>query len=168
MAFTSIIETPAGLVYAQADEHGVTALQFDPPPGHARPHPNAILQQLERELQEYFAGARSDFSVALVPAGTEFQQRVWTELRKIPHGQTICYEELAVRIGKPTAQRAVAGANGANPICILIPCHRVIAKTGGLGGYSAGLERKRFLLGLEQGESIDTDNLRLELQECSY
>lgn len=155
-----------GPLIAEADDHSITALQFGAHAANAQP--NIMLDQLRRELHEYFAGHRSGFSVPLSPRGTDFQKRVWAELQKIPHGTTISYEELARRIGKPTAQRAVAQANGANPICILIPCHRVIAKSGKLGGYSAGLERKRFLLGVEQGESIDTNNLRLEVQECSF
>jgi methylated-DNA-[protein]-cysteine S-methyltransferase len=166
MAFASLIETPVGPVYAEADDNAVTCVQFDHAGGAQ--FSNALLDQLRRELHEYFTGQRSDFSVPLAPAGTDFQKRVWTELQKIPPGQTICYEELAHRIGKPTAQRAVAQANGANPICILIPCHRVIAKNGRLGGYSAGLERKRFLLGLEQRDAIDTNNLRLQVEKCSY
>lgn len=166
MAFASIIETPMGPLLAEADERGITGLSFDV--SDANPEPNLVLHQLRRELHEYFAGHRSGFSVPLTPHGTDFQKRVWAELQKIPHGQTISYEELAKRIGKPTAQRAVAQANGANPIAILIPCHRVIAKNGKLGGYSSGLERKRFLLGLERGEGIDTNDLHLEVEECSF
>ena len=166
MAFSSTIETPLGPVYAEADPDAITHIQFNHP---GQPQfSNALLDQLRRELHEYFNGERTAFSVPLAPAGTDFQKRVWSELKKIPHGQTICYEELAHRIGKPTAQRAVAQANGANPICILIPCHRVISKNGSMGGYSAGLERKRFLLGLEQHDAIDTNNLRLEVEKCSY
>ena len=166
MAFASIIETPMGPVYAEANANAITHVQFNH--GGVAQFSNALLDRLRGELHEYFSGQRSDFSVPLAPAGTDFQKRVWAELQKIPHGQTISYEELARRIGKPTAQRAVAQANGANPICILIPCHRVISKNGGMGGYSAGLERKRFLLGLEQRDSIDTNNLRLEVEKCSY
>ena len=155
-----------GPLLAEADDRGITGLSFDVP--DTNPQPNIMLDQLRRELHEYFAGHRSGFSVPLTPQGTDFQKRVWVELQKIPHGQTISYEELAKRIGKPTAQRAVAQANGANPIAILIPCHRVIAKSGKLGGYSSGVERKRFLLGLERGEGIDTNNLHLEVEECSF
>lgn len=166
MAFVTTIETPLGRLHAEADEKAVTVLQFDAAPiGQATSNP--VLEKLCSELAEYFAGKRNDFTVEMTPAGTEFQKRVWSELRRIAHGKTISYEELAHRIGKPTAHRAVAQANGANPICILIPCHRVIAKNGRLGGYSAGLERKRFLLGLERGEAIDTKDFSLQVQECS-
>ena len=166
MAFATTIESPLGPLHAEADACGITVLQFDGQ-AVAESSTNAILEKLRAELAEYFAGKRNDFSIKLSPTGTDFQQCVWSELVRIPHGETICYEELARRIGKPTAQRAVAQANGANPICILIPCHRVIAKSGRLGGYSSGLERKRFLLGLEQGEAIDTKDFSLEVQECS-
>ena len=167
MAYATTIESPIGLLRAEADENGVTLLHFDAASA-AGESTNAVLEKLRAELAEYFAGKGNDFSVPVNPAGTEFQKRVWGELRRIPHGKTISYDDLAHRIGKPTAHRAVAQANGANPICILIPCHRVIGKNGRLTGYSAGLERKRFLLGLEHVESIDTKNFRLEVQACSY
>src|SRR6185436_2819206 len=108
------------------------------------------LTQLRGELEEYFAGRRQDFTVPLSLHGTPFQEKVWRELRSIPFGKTISYEELALRIGQPTAQRAVARANSMNRICILIPCHRVIGKDGTLTGYGGGLWRKRLLLELER------------------
>lgn len=108
-----------------------------------------VLERLARELEEYFAGRRQEFGVPIGARGTDFQQRVWRALRAIPYGSTISYEELARRVGCENGQRAVGGANGANPIAIVVPCHRVIAKGGGLGGYGGGLERKRSLLGLE-------------------
>jgi len=187
MAFAALIETPLGPLRAEADDKSLTVLRFDSDgrtpraagsrPAQSGPHfasdspnsaSNPILEKLRAELAEYFAGNRNDFTVELNPtAGTDFQKRVWSELCRIPHGQTISYEELAHRIGKPTARRAVAQANGANPIVILIPCHRVIAKSGRLGGYSSGLERKRFLLGLEHGDAIDTKDFTLQVEECS-
>jgi methylated-DNA-[protein]-cysteine S-methyltransferase len=166
MAFATMIQTPIGPFRVEADDHGVTRAEFNVPP-IAAGATNRILDQLRAELAEYFAGQRTEFTVALNPSGTEFQKRVWNELLRIPFGETICYHELAMRIGKPTADRAVAQANGANPLCILIPCHRVIAKDGRMGGYSAGLERKRFLLGLEQGQMVDSKGFTLEVQECS-
>jgi AraC family transcriptional regulator of adaptative response/methylated-DNA-[protein]-cysteine methyltransferase len=108
------------------------------------------LKQLDSELKEYFAGRRTGFDVPLAPGGTEFQEKVWAQLRAIPFGQTIAYEELARRVDRPTAQRAVALANGRNRIAILIPCHRVIGKDGSLTGYGGGLWRKRLLLELER------------------
>ena len=109
------------------------------------------LRAAQRELEEYFAGERREFSLALEPAGTPFQMRVWQALRAIPYGETISYGELARRIGNPRAVRAVGLANGRNPISIIVPCHRVIGANGTLTGYGGGLERKRFLLALESG-----------------
>jgi methylated-DNA-[protein]-cysteine S-methyltransferase len=101
------------------------------------------------QLGEYFAGERSAFELALAGAGTPFQERVWRALLEIPYGETISYGELARRIGRPDAVRAVGMANGRNPISIIVPCHRVIGADGALTGYAGGLERKRFLLDLE-------------------
>ena len=111
------------------------------------------LRSARLELEEYFAGGRREFSQALAPAGTAFQQRVWEALRAIPYGETISYRELARQVGNPLAVRAVGQANGRNPISIIVPCHRVIAADGSLGGYGGGLERKGWLLALERGEA---------------
>jgi len=102
-----------------------------------------------RQLRQYFAGERKVFSLPLAPAGTEFQQAVWSELHRIPYGETISYKELAQRIGKPKAVRAVGAANGANPIPIIIPCHRVVGNDGSLTGFGGGLPLKKRLLALE-------------------
>ena len=102
------------------------------------------------QLTEYFAGRRRQFDLPLHMEGTDFQRRVWAELREIPYGETISYGELARRIGQPGAARAVGLANGRNPISIIVPCHRVIGAGGGLTGYGGGLERKQLLLALEQ------------------
>src|SRR5215212_2029137 len=112
MAFATLIESPLGPLHAEADENGISMLHFGEIASPSPKTSNAILEKLRLELTEYFAGKRNDFTVELSPAGTEFQKRVWAELLRIPHGKTICYEELAQRIGKPTAQRAVAQANG--------------------------------------------------------
>jgi AraC family transcriptional regulator of adaptative response/methylated-DNA-[protein]-cysteine methyltransferase len=112
-------------------------------------HPR--LDQLAEELGGYFAGERRTFTVPLAYPGTPFQRRVWEELLRIPYGETRSYEQLAVALGSPGAQRAVGHANGLNRIAIVIPCHRVIGKDGTLGGYGGGLWRKRALLDLEQG-----------------
>ena len=102
-----------------------------------------------RQLTEYFAGERKTFTLELDPPGTEFQRSVWAELREIPYGETISYKQLAERIRKPKAVRAVGAANGANPIPIIIPCHRVIGHDGGLTGFGGGLPLKKRLLELE-------------------
>lgn len=109
-----------------------------------------LLWQAAAELGEYFAGRRRDFTLPLAPRGTEFQQRVWSELRRIPCGETRTYGEIARAIGQPRACRAVGMANNRNPIAILIPCHRVIGRDGSLTGYAAGLNVKRQLLELER------------------
>lgn len=112
---------------------------------------NEHLELLMAELAEYFAGTRRSFSVPLSCTGTPFQRRVWQQLKAIPYGTTCSYEEVAVAIGQPRAARAVGHANGLNHIAIVIPCHRVIAKDGTLGGYGGGLWRKQHLLALESG-----------------
>lgn len=101
---------------------------------------------VQDQLDEYFAGGRQRFDIPLAPQGTEFQRRVWGELLRIPHGRTTTYSELAARLGDPQAVRAVGRANGANPIWLVIPCHRVVGADGSLTGYAAGLEVKRWLL----------------------
>jgi AraC family transcriptional regulator of adaptative response/methylated-DNA-[protein]-cysteine methyltransferase len=113
------------------------------------PGSNDLLAAASAELAEYFAGSRQAFSVPLRPAGTPFQERVWEELRRIPFGETASYAEVARRIGRPSAVRAVARANGDNRLAILIPCHRVIGASGALTGYGGGLWRKRRLLEIE-------------------
>lgn len=105
-----------------------------------------------RELSEYLTGKRKHFNVALDVEGTDFQQKVWEELRRIPYGRTISYKELALRVST-AGVRAVGTANGRNPLCIIVPCHRVIGSDGGLGGYSGGLDMKKRLLAIEQGDS---------------
>lgn len=109
-----------------------------------------IALQVIKELDEYFAGKRTAFDVPLdLSYGTDFQIKVWQALCQIPYGQTMSYKELAERVGKPTAFRACANANGKNPISLIVPCHRVVASDGGLGGYTGGVSIKETLLALE-------------------
>ena len=110
----------------------------------------APLQPVIEQLAEYFAGDRRDFDLALAPAGTPFQRRVWDALREIPYGQTRSYRDIAERIGSPKAVRAVGLANGRNPISVVVPCHRVVGANGSLTGYGGGLHNKQLLLDLEQ------------------
>jgi methylated-DNA-[protein]-cysteine S-methyltransferase len=146
------VGSPIGELLLTA-RHGVLTGLFMPaeareaPAGAARD--DAAFAALRHELDEYFAGRRQVFGVPVSPPGTEFQQRVWDELQRIPYGHTITYAELAARIGRPTAIRAAGAANGANPISIVIPCHRVIGSNGSLTGYGGGLAAKRALLDLE-------------------
>jgi AraC family transcriptional regulator, regulatory protein of adaptative response / methylated-DNA-[protein]-cysteine methyltransferase len=127
-------------------EFGALRKQFHAP---VLPGTNEHLEKLRAELTSYFAGSTRSFSVPLVYPGTAFQRKVWEQLLAIPYGETRSYEQLAVAIGSPKAMRAVGHANGLNRIAIVIPCHRVINKSGGLGGYGGGLRRKQFLLDLE-------------------
>ncbi len=113
-------------------------------------HDPARFVECRRQLDEYFAGERTTFSVALAAPGTAFQHEVWDELLEIEFGTTISYTELAHRVGRPNSQRAVGGANGRNPICIIVPCHRVVGSNGSLTGYSAGIDSKRWLLDFER------------------
>jgi methylated-DNA-[protein]-cysteine S-methyltransferase len=114
------------------------------------PGPEDVLTATARQLDEYFVGDRHNFDITLNgDAGTEFQRTVWAALREIPYGETISYAELARRIDKPTAFRAVGLANGRNPISIIVPCHRVVGAGGALTGYGGGLDRKQILLDLE-------------------
>ena len=113
-----------------------------------------LLDEAARQLDEYFAGARTGFDLPIDAPGSPFQERVWSELRSIPYGETISYRELATRVGMPAASRAAGRANGSNRLAVIIPCHRVIAAGGGLGGYGGGLAAKRVLLELERSRII--------------
>lgn len=120
------------------------------------PEEKSILEEARRQLREYAAGKRSEFDLPLRPEGTEFRRKVWRELLRIPYGNTITYAELARRIGKPKAYRAVANACGANPLPVFIPCHRVVASGGKTGGYTGGLDIKLALLEIETRNRILT------------
>ena len=116
----------------------------------------ALLIEALEQLTAYFKGERQAFDLPLdISLGTDFQQRVWQQLQKIPHGETISYATLAQRVGNPKGYRAVANANGRNPFSIIIPCHRVIASDGKLGGYTGGLDKKTYLLALEGIEGVE-------------
>jgi O-6-methylguanine DNA methyltransferase len=115
-----------------------------------------ILDRAEAQLREYLAGTRRAFDLPLELPGSAFQERVWAELRRIPYGETIAYRELAARVDAPRAQRAVGRANGSNRLAVIVPCHRVVATSGGLGGYGGGLDAKRFLLDLERTTATRT------------
>lgn len=147
--FSHIIDSPIGTMIATADDNAITSLDFADETVSVQNSDHPLLVRLEKELSEYFAGKRDHFTLPLNPAGTVFQKEVWKTLLTIPYGKTISYASEAERFGNPKATRAVANANGRNPIAILIPCHRVIATGGGLGGYSGGIEKKEFLLSLE-------------------
>jgi len=113
---------------------------------------SSILKKAEKELNEFLDGKRKKFSFALDVEGTDFQKKVWDQLAKIPYGDTVSYQEIAKKIKNPKAVRAVGTANGKNPLCLIVPCHRVIASDGSLGGYSGGLKIKAWLLQLENSK----------------
>lgn len=151
-AYWDSINSPLGpLSFAVGADERVVGLMFtqlDPGATRSPDRCGAVRNQLE----EYFAGARTSFDLELAPMGTEFQRRVWKGLTEIPFGEAWGYGQLASHIGKPQAARAVGQANGRNPIPIIIPCHRVIAADGSIGGFSSGLPIKRKLLALERIE----------------
>lgn len=154
------ITSPVGALVLTASETGLTGVFFPtsrPPlspflPRSARGRvsgrggTNDVLNRVAAQLEEYFAGTRTTFDLPLEPSGTDFQLSVWELLRKIPYGVTTSYGELARRLGDPKATRAVGAANGANPIPIIVPCHRVVGSKGELTGFGGGLDRKRWLL----------------------
>lgn len=131
------------------DDGRLTALTFGAPASSPAGPAASRAAAVETQLGEYFAGKRQTFDLDLNLRGTEFQLAVWNELLRIPYGDTITYAELARRIGRPSAIRAVGAANGANPIPVIVPCHRVIGSNGTLTGYGGGIERKQWLLALE-------------------
>ena len=157
------VESPVGPLLLAGNEAGLRLIEF-----HTPRHPmsrvadwyegdHAVLRRTQQQLGEYFAGMRRDFDLPLAPLGTEFQCQVWWQLANIPFGQTISYSELAQRLGRPTATRAVGAANGRNPIPIVLPCHRVIGADGNLTGFGGGLPTKQFLLQLEGALPRETD-----------
>lgn len=115
--------------------------------------------EVAKQLDEYFVGKRTKFELNIYPKGTEFQKKVWAELLKIPYGKTKSYQEIAESVGKPNAQRAVGSACNKNPILLIIPCHRVVSKSGKLTGFTCGIDRKEQLLKLEANHKYFQDNL---------
>jgi methylated-DNA-[protein]-cysteine S-methyltransferase len=156
--YTRIDDSPVGPLLLAGDHDALHVLSFGA--GTRRreidaewqPDENGVLKGICRELDEYFAGRLKTFSTPVALNGTDFQNAVWQELQRIPYGETISYLDLAKRIKKPAAVRAVGMANGANPIAIIVPCHRVIGSNGSLTGFGGGLPTKRALLELEKGQ----------------
>jgi methylated-DNA-[protein]-cysteine S-methyltransferase len=166
---TTTVDSPIGPLTITAEGEALTGLHM-----HRQRHFPAIPVTAERDdaalapiveqLQAYFAGELIDFELPLHLRGTPFQQRVWAALQEIPYGETISYGELARWVGNHKASRAVGTANGRNPVAIVVPCHRVIAADGGIGGYGGGLDRKRWLLEHEAGHGLESGlQGRLEL-----
>jgi AraC family transcriptional regulator of adaptative response/methylated-DNA-[protein]-cysteine methyltransferase len=171
IAYTNL-DSPLGDMIAGASPRGICFLEWHDRGGVPRilervrkryncevteaTEANSYLELLATELAEYFDGARTEFEVALDPKGTPFMMRAWSELHNIPHGETRSYGEMAERLGKPGGARAAGRANGANYISIIIPCHRVIEASGGLGGYGGKIWRKKRLLELESAQTLIT------------
>ncbi|MFK5973741.1 MAG: methylated-DNA--[protein]-cysteine S-methyltransferase [Flavobacteriaceae bacterium] len=143
---TAYIQTPLGIAKLQGDEKGLAAISILNNENDPTRIVSEVLEDAAYQLQEYFEGKREVFSLTLNPEGTDFQKKVWTALQKIPFGKTISYLELSKTLGNAKAIRAVAAANGKNPLWIVIPCHRVIGSDGSLTGYAGGLPRKKWLL----------------------
>jgi O-6-methylguanine DNA methyltransferase len=158
--FVESYHSPLGRIWFASDHEGLVCVQMPSRDGKAR-----LQEKISRhcgnpriedrgkinagflvELEEYFSGTLRDFETPACPSGTPFQKRVWRLLHRIPYGRTRTYRDLATDLGIPQGPRAVGQANGRNPVSLVIPCHRVIASDGGLGGYSSGIEHKRFLL----------------------
>lgn len=155
MLYYDDIATPIGSLLLVSDGEGLVYIGL-PRHGNAQTAPEGArasvskLRAAARQLDEYFAGKRLQFDVPLHPSGTPFQLEVWRALLAIPYGETVSYADIARRIGRPRAVRAVGAANGANPLSILMPCHRVIGSDGNLTGYGGGLPAKRWLLAHER------------------
>ena len=157
------METPIGVLTIESNEKAVTLITLPREAGEhfqaangRKPAPKSPdgpvpepLALAVAQLEEYFAGRRQQFDLPLELDGTDFQRRVWLTLAEIPYGETVSYAELAMMVGRPNAYRAVGQANGANPVPIVLPCHRVLASGGGIGGYGGGLPMKRQLLEME-------------------
>jgi AraC family transcriptional regulator of adaptative response/methylated-DNA-[protein]-cysteine methyltransferase len=149
------LSTPLGPMIAVADDFGLYVLDFEDNPDLPKimarleesiEGNNLILSLVQKELQAYFEGTLTEFTVPLAPRGTVFQKRTWMALTKVPYAATQSYADIAKALDKPTAFRAVANANGMNPIAIMIPCHRIIKSSGDLCGYRGGIDRKKWLL----------------------
>jgi methylated-DNA-[protein]-cysteine S-methyltransferase len=153
--YWTTIDSPLGPLLLTADEKGITGLHMDGEAhGPTQPGNNWVedaprFTAARHQLEEYFAGVRTEFDLPLRPVGTPFQQEVWAALQTIPYGEVRSYGEIAEQIGRPGASRAVGLANGRNPIAVIVPCHRVIGASGALTGYGGGLDRKLLLLDLE-------------------
>jgi methylated-DNA-[protein]-cysteine S-methyltransferase len=142
---TAYIKTPLGIATIIGDENGISVISVSDE-GEISSTIPTILQDVVSQLNAYFAGKRNDFDFKLNPKGTDFQQKVWKGLLEIPFGKTMSYMDLSKKLGDVKAIRAVASANGKNPLWIVVPCHRVIGTDGSLTGYAGGLWRKKWLL----------------------
>jgi methylated-DNA-[protein]-cysteine S-methyltransferase len=149
--FVTYLKSPIGQIKLTGDDKSVNSILFVfDDTEMEEENLNSVLIQCKNELLEYFAGKRKEFEVPVAQAGTEFQQKVWNELLKIPYGKTVSYNFIAELLGDKKSIRAVGGSNGKNQISIIVPCHRVIGSDGSLTGYAGGLWRKKWLLNHEK------------------
>lgn len=151
----TVVDSPVAPLTLVDDDGALAGLYMAdqrhlPDPASFGPRDDGVQPALREQLTAYFAGELREFDVPLAVAGTPFQQAVWAALREVPYGTTCTYGDLAAAIGRPTAVRAVGAANGRNPVCIVVPCHRVVGSGGSMTGYAGGVERKQHLLALEQ------------------
>jgi methylated-DNA-[protein]-cysteine S-methyltransferase len=147
MTFSTQLSTLAGPLTLEGDERALTRVGFGTPT--APQGDSEAVAAAAIQLEQYLAGERTEFDLDVVLEGTPFERRVWDEVRAIPYGETATYAEIARRIGRPGASRAVGRANARNPVAVIVPCHRVIGSDGSLTGYAGGIEMKRALLDLE-------------------
>ena len=173
--FYTTFESPVGPLLLMSDGASLTGLHTDNDKHRpaiqadwVRDDSVAPFAQTIAQLRAYFGGSLTEFALPLAPQGTEFQMRVWRELRNIPFGVTLSYAELARRIGRPTASRAVGHSNARNPISIIVPCHRVIGADNSLTGYAGGLDRKRALLVHEQKAALGTPGAGLRKGQLAF
>jgi methylated-DNA-[protein]-cysteine S-methyltransferase len=160
----AVFDSPVGELTAVGTAEGLRALYFD---AHKRrptgetfgERDDAAFAGVRAQLGEYFAGSRREFDLDLAPVGDGFQRKVWALLAQIPYGETRSYGDLALALGDKNLARAVGAANGQNPLSIVVPCHRVVGADGSLTGYAGGLERKRFLLALEESDETRASRL---------
>lgn len=160
----AVLDSPVGELTAVGTADGLRALYFD---AHRRrptgetfgERDDDAFEEVRVQIGEYFAGTRRDFDLDLAPVGDGFQKKVWALLAQIPYGETRSYGDLALALGDRNLARAVGAANGQNPLSIVVPCHRVVGADGSLTGYAGGLERKRFLLALEESDETRASRL---------
>ncbi|MDB6054193.1 MAG: ogt [Verrucomicrobiales bacterium] len=160
----AVIDSPIGKLMLVADEEWLVGLYFVDCPhvpamsgNWKRDAQHALLRQAGEQLHEYFAGHRTRFTIPLRSTGTDFQKSIWKQIEQIPYGQTLSYSELATRAGASHAIRAAGTSTGRNPISIIVPCHRVVGKNGGMCGFAGGLDRKALLLKLEGGHRMELE-----------
>jgi len=164
--YIDYFDSPLGLIEFTSTEEGIAHVIFCGEQIEMK-KPNKITDLCKQQLTEYFCGERKMFDLPLDPKGTEFQKNVWRCLSMIPFGETVSYLDIAKMVNQPKGSQAVGGANGRNPISIIVPCHRVVGSNGSLTGYAGGIERKLWLLnheGIELKQSKENDKIELALK----